>query len=69
MESTGIFPTENDIASINKKAQQLRDYHEVIIRNLQFFLPLQMDILIELRNRRRSSMDFSAQNVREHLLP
>lgn len=68
MESTGIFPTENDIASINKKAQQLRDYHEVIIRNLQFFLPLQMDILIELRNRRRASMDFSSQNAAKILI-
>lgn len=64
MESTGIFPTENDITSINKKAQQLRDYDEVIVRNLQFFLPLQMDILVELRNKRRATVDFASVNVR-----
>ena len=63
MESTGIFPTENEVTIINKKAQQLRDYDEVVVRNLQFFLPLQMDILVELRNRRRAVMDASAQNV------
>ncbi|KIM32731.1 hypothetical protein M408DRAFT_326475 [Serendipita vermifera MAFF 305830] len=63
MESTGIFPTENDVTIINKKAQQLRDYDEVIVRNMQVFLPLQMDILVELRNRRRTAMDASAQNA------
>lgn len=68
MESTGIFPTENEVTIINKKAQQLRDYDEVIVRNLQFFLPLQMDILVELRNRRRAVMDASAQNVSNAML-
>jgi hypothetical protein len=64
MESTGIFPVENDITTINKKAQQLRDYDEVIVRNLQFFLPLHMDILVELRNRRRATVDSTSLNVR-----
>lgn len=68
MESTGIFPTENEVTMINKKAQQLRDYDEVIVRNMQVFLPLQMDILVELRNRRRATMDASAQNVSHKLL-
>jgi hypothetical protein len=63
MDTTGIFPIENDISTINKKVQQLRQYDEVIVRNLQYLLPLQMDILVELRNRRRSSMDAVAQSV------
>lgn len=63
MDTTGIFPVENDITTINKKVQQLRQYDEVIVRNLQYLLPLQMDILVELRNRRRSSMDAAAQSV------
>ncbi|KAG8823281.1 hypothetical protein FRC19_004266 [Serendipita sp. 401] len=68
METTGIFPTENDNSLINKKAQQLRDYDEVIVRNLQIFLPLQMDILVELRNRRRASMDATAQHAIKNLV-
>ncbi|KAG8834375.1 hypothetical protein FRC17_009050 [Serendipita sp. 399] len=68
MESTGIFPAENDNSLINKKAQQLRDYDEVIIRNLQIFLPLQMDILVELRNRRRAIMDATTQHAVKSLV-
>lgn len=63
MESTGIFPSENDIALINKKVQALREYDDVIIRNLQYFLPLQMDILMEIRNQRRMAMDLTGQGV------
>ena len=63
MESTGIYPTENDVTLINKKVQALKDYDETIIRNLRIFLPLHMDILVELRNRRRSLFDVATQSV------
>ena len=63
MESTGIFPTENDVTLINRKVQALKEYDETIVRNLQIFLPLQMDTLVELRNRRRSMFDAANQSV------
>ena len=63
MESTGIFPTENDVTLINTKVQALRECDETITRNLQIFLPLQVDILVELRNRRRSMFDVANQSV------
>lgn len=63
MESTGIFPTENDVTLINRKVQALKEYDETIVRNLQIFLPLQMDTLVELRNRRRSMFDVANQSV------
>src|SRR5258708_36429414 len=63
MESTGIFPTENDVTLINRRVQALKEYDETIVRNLQIFLPLQMDTLVELRNRRRSMFDVANQSV------
>ncbi|EGO19481.1 hypothetical protein SERLADRAFT_453453 [Serpula lacrymans var. lacrymans S7.9] len=55
MESTGLIPLEGDVAKITRKAEEFKDLHDALQRNLQTYLPLTMDALAALHQAIKSS--------------
>ena len=45
MESTNLIPLTGDIAKIMRHAEEFRDLHESLQKNLQTYLMLTMDAL------------------------
>ena len=45
MESTDLIPMDGDVAKITRKAEEFKDLHDALQRNLQVYLPLTMDSL------------------------
>jgi nuclear pore complex protein Nup93 len=45
MESTDLIPLDGDVAKITKRAEEFKDLHESLQRNLHIFLTLTMDAL------------------------
>ncbi|KAH7911827.1 Nup93/Nic96-domain-containing protein [Hygrophoropsis aurantiaca] len=45
MESTDLIPLDGDVAKITRRAEEFRDLHDALQRNLQVYLPLTMDAL------------------------
>jgi len=45
MESTDLIPLSGDISKITKRAEEFKDLHESLQRNLQTYLVLTMDAL------------------------
>ncbi|KAG8220223.1 nucleoporin-interacting protein NIC96 [Butyriboletus roseoflavus] len=45
MESTDLIPLDGDVAKITRKAEEFKDLHDALQRNLQVYLPLTMDSL------------------------
>ena len=56
MESTDLIPLTGDIAKITRRAEEFRDLHEALQKNLQIYLPLTMDALSGVHERVKSSM-------------
>ncbi|KAL4069265.1 nucleoporin-interacting protein NIC96 [Scleroderma citrinum] len=45
MESTDLIPFDGDVVKITRKAEEFKDLHDALQRNLQVYLPLTMDCL------------------------
>ena len=56
MESTDLIPLSGDIAKTTRRAEEFRDLHEALQKNLQTYLPLTMDALSGVHQRVKSSM-------------
>jgi nuclear pore complex protein Nup93 len=55
MESTELIPLDGDVAKITKRAEEFKDLHESLQRNLQTYLTLTMDSLAEVHRKAKSS--------------
>lgn len=56
MESTDLIPLTGDIAKITRRAEEFRDLHESLQKNLQTYLTLTMDALAGVHQRVKTSM-------------
>ncbi|KAF9242364.1 Nup93/Nic96-domain-containing protein [Melanogaster broomeanus] len=55
MESTDIVPLDGDVAKITRKAEEFKDLHDALQRNLQVYLPLMMDSLAAVHQSAKTS--------------
>ncbi|EKM83342.1 hypothetical protein AGABI1DRAFT_103578 [Agaricus bisporus var. burnettii JB137-S8] len=56
LESTDLIPLSGDVARITKRAEEFKDLHESLQRNLQVYLPLTMDTLAGVHQKVKSTM-------------
>ncbi|EIW86265.1 nucleoporin-interacting protein NIC96 [Coniophora puteana RWD-64-598 SS2] len=66
MESTDLIPLDGDVAKITRRAEEFRDLHDALQRNLQVYLPLTMDALAALHHSVKSSA--GAESTRQMTL-
>ncbi|KAI0266882.1 nucleoporin-interacting protein NIC96 [Gloeopeniophorella convolvens] len=45
VESTDLIPLDGDVAKVNRRAEEFKDLHDALQRNLQTYLPLAMDAI------------------------
>lgn len=66
MESTDLIPLSGDMAKITRRAEEFKDLHEALQRNLQTYLTLTMDALAGIHHRAKNSVvgDATRQMVR-----
>lgn len=66
LESTDLIPLSGDVAKITKRAEEFKELHESVQRNLQVYLPLTMDALAGVHQKVKSTMvaDATRQMVR-----
>lgn len=69
MESTDLIPLDGDVAKITRRAEDFKDLHESLQRNLQTYLTLTMDALAGIYQKVKASLvaDATQQMVREVL--
>jgi nuclear pore complex protein Nup93 len=51
-----LVPLSGDVAKITKRAEEFKDLHESVQRNLQVYLPLAMDALAGVHQKVKSTM-------------
>jgi hypothetical protein len=56
MESTDLIPLDGDVGKITRRAEEFKDLHEALQRNLQTYLPLTMDALAGVHQKTKSSL-------------
>lgn len=56
MESTELIPLSGDVAKITRRAEEFKDLHEALQRNLQAYLPLTMEALAGVHQKIKSSV-------------
>jgi nuclear pore complex protein Nup93 len=56
LESTDLVPLSGDVGKITKRAEEFKDLHESVQRNLQVYLPLVMDTLAGVHMKVKSTM-------------
>ncbi|GLB36674.1 putative nuclear pore protein [Lyophyllum shimeji] len=56
MESTELIPLSGDVAKITRRAEEFKDLHEALQRNLQTYLPLTMEALAAVHQKVKSSI-------------
>ncbi|KAH0590136.1 hypothetical protein H2248_000313 [Termitomyces sp. 'cryptogamus'] len=56
MESTELIPLSGDVAKITRRAEEFKDLHEALQRNLQAYLPLTMEALAGVHQKVKSSV-------------
>jgi nuclear pore complex protein Nup93 len=68
MESTDLIPLSGDVAKITKRAEEFKDLHDALQRNLQVYLHLTMDTLAGVHQKVKSSAvaDTTRQMVRTY---
>lgn len=66
MESTDLLPLTGDISKITRRAEEFKDLHEALQRNLQTYLVLTMDALAGIHHRTKNAAvaDATRQMVR-----
>ena len=68
MESTDLVPLDGDVAKINRRAEEFKELHDSLQRNLHTYLPLTMDAVAGVYQKLKASntSDASRQMVRAH---
>ncbi|KAJ8457142.1 hypothetical protein ONZ45_g18435 [Pleurotus djamor] len=56
MEGTDLIPLDGDIGKITRRAEEFKDLHESLQRNLHVYLPLTMDALAGVHQRVKGSI-------------
>ena len=56
MESTNLIPLDGDMSRITRKAEEFKEYHDALQRNLQTYLTLTMDGLSGVHQRTKASL-------------
>lgn len=56
MESTNLVSLDGDVSRITRKAEEFKEYHEALQRNLQTFLTLTMDALSGVHQKTKVSL-------------
>ncbi|KAG6816414.1 hypothetical protein H0H87_006151 [Tephrocybe sp. NHM501043] len=56
VESTELIPLSGDVAKITRRAEEFKDLHEALQRNLQTYLPLTMEALAGVHQKVKSSI-------------
>ncbi|KNZ77637.1 Nuclear pore complex protein Nup93 [Termitomyces sp. J132] len=56
MESTELIPLSGDVAKITRRAEEFKDLHKALQRNLQAYLPLTMEALAGVHQKVKSSV-------------
>lgn len=56
MESTDLIPLSGDVAKITKRAEEFKELHDALQRNLQVYLQLTMDALAGAHQKIKSSV-------------
>lgn len=56
MESTNLISLDGDVSRITRKAEEFKEYHEALQRNLQTFLTLTMDALSGVHQKTKASL-------------
>lgn len=66
LESTEIVTLDGDVGKINKKADEFKNQHESLQRNIEMFLPLVMDCIVSVYRKIKTSNapDSARQAVR-----
>ena len=67
MESTDLVPLDGDVAKINRRAEEFKELHDSLQRNLHTYLPLSMDAIAGVYQKLKASsntLDASRQMVR-----
>lgn len=71
VESTDLVPLDGDVAKINRRAEEFKELHDSLQRNLHTYLPLAMDAIVGVYQKLKASsntIDASRQMVRTNLL-
>ncbi|ETW78360.1 hypothetical protein HETIRDRAFT_325165 [Heterobasidion irregulare TC 32-1] len=55
LQSTDLIPLDGDVAKITRRAEEFRDLHEALQRNLQSYLSLTMDCIAAVYQRTKAS--------------
>ena len=55
MESTDLVPLDGDVAKINRRAEEFKDLHDSLQRNLHTYLPLAMDAIVGVYQKLKAS--------------
>jgi nuclear pore complex protein Nup93 len=66
MESTDLIPLDGDVAKITRKAEEFKDLHDALQRNLQVYLPLTMEALAAVHQSIKNSA--TAETTRQMTL-
>jgi nuclear pore complex protein Nup93 len=71
LESTDLVPLDGDVAKINRRAEEFKELHDSLQRNLHTYLPLAMDAIAGVYQKVKASNtpDASRQMVRGQLPP
>lgn len=65
MESTDLIPLDGDIPKITRRAEEFKEQHEALQRNLTVYLPLTMEALAGVHQKvKATASDASRQMVR-----
>ncbi|KAJ7051137.1 nucleoporin-interacting protein NIC96 [Mycena amicta] len=56
MESTELIPLDGDVGKITRKAEEFKELHEALQRNLQTYLPMTMDALAGVHQKIKSQL-------------
>jgi len=56
MESTNLIPLDGDMSRITRKAEEFKEYHDALQRNLQTYLTLAMDALSGVHQKTKASL-------------
>jgi nuclear pore complex protein Nup93 len=66
VESTDLVPLDGDVAKINRRAEEFKELHDSLQRNLHTYLPLAMDAIVGVYQKVKASsntIDGSRQTV------
>lgn len=55
MEQTGLIPLDGDVTKITRKAEEFKDLHEALQRNLQTYLTLTMDAIAGIHQKLKAA--------------